>query len=187
MPIDDMSADFLAQGQGGFQPQTQNNILLRIHGLNSASAGAMGEDILTVSLESFPIPKTTLEAMELDFMNEKVKFAGKATVEDMSVVYKDFVDMGTLETLSDWFYGETYNPLTGKIGLTKNYKKEATVTMYAPDGTHDREFYCKGLWINNFDAGDADQTAGDKKPINITYSIDKVYPLNFSSKGTIGM
>lgn len=178
MPLSDMSAAHLAAQAGAFEPQRQNNALLRIHGL---ATGAAGEDIVTLSLESFPIPKTAIEAMELDYLNEKRKFAGKVNVEDMTVVVKDFVDIATMSVLMDWFM-QTYDPFTGQIGLAKNYKKKGTVTMYGPNGANDREFECIGLWINNFDPGDVDMTAGDKKVINLTLSIDVVRP----GKGTFG-
>jgi hypothetical protein len=178
MPIRDMSAGHLVSQGGSFEPQRQNNALLRIQGLMT---GNSGEDIVTLSLESFPIPKTAIEAMELDFLNEKRKFAGKVNVEDLSVVVKDFVDISTMQVLYDWFL-QTYDPFTGQIGLAKYYKKRGTVTMYGPNGAFDREFNCVGLWINNFDPGDIDMTSGDKKVINLTLSIDKVLP----GKGVYG-
>lgn len=177
MPIEDMSAAHIAAQDGFFEPQRQNNALLRINGL-------IQEDIVTLSLESFPVPKTNLEPVELDYLNEKRKVAGKVTHDDLSVVVKDFVDVAVLYVLTDWFL-QTYDPYTGRIGLAKNYKKKGTVTMYGPNGGFDREYECIGLWINTFDPGDIDMTTGDKKPINLTLSIDKALPGNgvYSGRG----
>ncbi len=169
MAVDDMSAGHIAAQSGFFEPQRQNNALLRIFGLGE------GEDILAISIESFPLPKTTITASEAMYMNETVKFAGRVTFEDLSVVYKDFVDMPTLKILSDW-YLTTYNPWNGRIGLARNYKKTAEAVMYGPQGGFERKFKLQGLWINSFDPGDQDMTGEGTKLINIGLSIDKAFP-----------
>lgn len=168
MPIDDMSAAHIAGQDGFFEPQRQNNALLRIDGL-------MSEDLLTLSLESFPIPKTALTPIELNFLNERRKVAGPANVEDLEVVVKDWVDVQTRLVVTDWWL-RTYDPVTGRIGLAKNYKKRGYVTLYGPNGAFDREYLCYGLWISNFDPGDVDMTGEDKMVMNLTVTIDKCLP-----------
>lgn len=168
MPIDDMSANFLAAQEGAFEPQRQNNALLRIWGIDA-------EDVVTLSVETFPLPKTALTPIELNYMNERRKVAGPANVEDMEVTFKDFVDVNTHAALMQW-YLDTYDPLTGRVGLARNYKKKGEAVMYGPNGGFDRSFELIGLWISNFDPGDIDMTGEDKKLINLTLSIDKCIP-----------
>ena len=168
MAIDDMSAAHIAGQNGFFEPQRQNNALLRIDGL-------LDPDLLTLSLESFPIPKTALTPIELNYLNERRKVAGPANVEDLEVVVKDWCDVNTRLVLTDWWLN-TYDPVTGRIGLAKNYKKRGTVTLYGPNGAFDREYLCYGLWISNYDPGDVDMTAEDKMIMNFTITIDKVIP-----------
>lgn len=168
MPIRDMGAFHLAAQGGSFEPQRQNSILLRIFGL-------MYSDLVTLSLETFPLPKTALAPIELNYLNQRRKVAGTANVEDIELVCKDFIDNPTLAILTDWWL-QTYDPYTGRIGLARNYKKTGTITMYGPEGGFDREYVLVGLWINNFDPGDADHTSEDKKPITCTLSCDNALP-----------
>lgn len=172
MPLSDMSAAHLASQSGAFEPQRTNNILLRIAGI---STGQAGEDLLTLALESFPLPKTSIEPLELPYLNEKRRFATFATAENMTVTVKDFIDKPVMLALYDWFR-EGYDPFTGQTGLAGNYKKTGTVTMYGPNGAYERELHCLGMWISNFDPGEADMTSGDKVLINLDISIDKVLP-----------
>lgn len=171
MAIHDMSANFIAQQDGEFEPQRQNNALLEIHNLG------VGEDNVTLAIESFPIPKTTLTPIELNHMNQRRKVPAGANVEDMEIVFKDFVDIHVRKVLTDWFL-QTYNPATGQIGLAKNYKKRGTITLIAPNGqpNYDRQYSCIGLWISNFDPGDVDHTSEDKMVMNLSLSIDNVIP-----------
>lgn len=168
MPLEEMSAAHIAAQMGHFEPQRANNALLRIDGL-------LDSELVTLSLETFPIPKTQLTPIELNYLNERRKVAGPASVADIDVVLRDWVDNATLYVLTDWFT-QTYDPYTGRINLASRYKKRGTITMYGPEGGFDREYHCVGLWINQFDPGDIDMTSEDKKNITITLSIDKVLP-----------
>ena len=177
MPIDDMSAAHLAGQAGAFEPQRQNNAVLTIDGImpKEISGGRGIKDGIALALDSFPIPKTAIEPVQLRHLNEQRNLATSASAEDLNVVYKDFVDIPVHQALVGWFH-QTYDPYTGAIGLAGNYKKEGTVTLYGPNGGFDREYRCLGIWINNFDPGDADMASGDKMLINLGLAIDKAVP-----------
>ena len=100
MPISDMSANFLAGQAGKFEPQRQNNALLNIDSLPVPSAGSkVIPDAVTLALDSFPIPKTTVEPLQLTHINERRNLATFAAAEDVTVVYKDFVDVPVAQVL----------------------------------------------------------------------------------------
>ena len=87
-----MSANAIAQMDGGFEPQRSNNAVLIIEGLGP-------EQLLSLSLNTFPLPKQQNGSIELDYLNEKRKVAGKVTIDDMDVQYKDWVDKETAKIL----------------------------------------------------------------------------------------
>jgi hypothetical protein len=168
MPILDMSAGHIAAQAGFFEPQRQNNALLRIEGL-------LQSDLVTLSLESFPMPKFTINPVEAMYLNTRSKFAGNVNVEDLTIVVRDFVDVQTALVLWDWFL-ETHDPYTGRNGLARYYKKAGTITTYGPNGFFDREMIVQGLWINNMDPGDIDMSADDILKISLTCSCDRALP-----------
>ena len=160
-----MTADRLAAGGGDFEPQRTNNGMLYIEGMNDG-------DLLQLSLETFPLPKQSNGLIEMDFINEKRKVAGKVIIDDLEVQFKDFVDRETAKVLWDWRL-LVYNPVTGQIGLARNYKKNGIMTLFAPDGSYQRIWELKGLWPMNMDPGDIDMAGEDIVRINMSIAIDK--------------
>lgn len=174
MPIVDMSAGHIAAQLGFFEPQRQNNSLLRVNDL-------VGGFILTLSLESFPMPKIAINPVEAVYMNTKSKFAGVINIEDMSVIVRDFVDVTTALVLWDWLM-QVHDFVTGRNGMARWYKKSGTVTSYSPGGAFDRELHIYGMWPNNFDPGDNDMSSDEIRKITMTISVDNVIPgLGFNS------
>lgn len=162
-----MTADMIAQAQGSFEPQRSNNAVLAIEGLGSGR-----EDLLTLSLDTFPLPKQQNGNIELDYLNEKRKVAGKVTIDDMDIVYKDYVDKETAKILWEWRL-QVYNPNTGQVGLAKDYKKTGLITMFAPDGSLQREWKLYGMWPMNMDPGDIDMAGEENLKITMSISVDK--------------
>jgi hypothetical protein len=174
MPITDMSAGHLVAQGGGFEPQRKCNGLLRIYGIDAGGSDARG-DLITLSLQSFSLPKIGVEPLELSYKNDKRKFATFATEEDLQVSVNDFVDKPVAMSLWKWFK-QGYDPITGQTGLAYNYKKNADAILYGPNGAYERSWSCIGVWISNFDSGEIDMSAGDQNLINLTLSIDKAFP-----------
>lgn len=168
MPIDTLHADHIGAVGGGFELQRSNNALLYIVNLAGNE-----NDLITFSLASFPLPKLSSGIIEVPYLNEKRKFAGQITYDDISIVINDYVDKDTSKLLHQWRY-LVQNPVTGKVGFKKAYAKEARMVMFGPDGTQEREYTLKGVWPSSLDAGEADFASEDGVKINLTLSIDKV-------------
>lgn len=150
------------------EPQRVNNYEIVINGVD-------GYDALEIAVESFPVPKSTIGVIELSHANEKAKFAGRPTFDDLTVVYKDLVTLDTRGILMAWYYS-VYDPNTGKMGYAADYKKSGFVKAYGPDGGelgNHSEFDLLGIWPSAFDPGDADHTGEDYVRISLTLSIDK--------------
>lgn len=167
MPIDTLTANHIGAVGGGYEIQRQNNALLYVVGLDGNS-----NDVLTLSLQSFPLPKVSSGIIEVPFVNEKRKFAGAITYDDLTIVFNDYVDRPTAEVLFRWRYS-VQNPDTGAVGYKRDYAKEGRMVKFGPDGTaDDREWELRGIWPSTMDAGEVDFAGEDAVKINMTLTID---------------
>ena len=125
MPLADFTADHLATTS--HEPQRSNNALLFLYGL----PGGGDATAMATAIDSFSAPKWTNSPVELSFLNEKRKVAGRPMVEDMTVTYKDFIDQNIAAVLMAWRL-QVYNPWTGRMGFAKWYKKRGAVLLFGP-------------------------------------------------------
>jgi len=65
--------------------------------------------------------------------------------------------------------------VNGHIGWARNYKRNALVTLYGPDGSAERYWHLIGVWPGSFDQGDIDMEGGDYLKITMTLNIDKAF------------
>lgn len=159
-------------GKANYEPQRQNNALMYIVGV-----GGQQENVLTLSLSAFPLPKVTQNPIEIGYLNEKRKFAGNPTFDDLSVTFNDYIDVGTADALLLWRH-QCYDPNRGTVGLASSYKKSGWVTLFSPDGDpgYNREYTLIGIWPSMFDPGEIDHQGEDVVRITCTFTIDKAYP-----------
>jgi len=151
-----------------YEPLRVNNNILIIDDDN--------EDI-RLALQTFPIPKITLGEIEVGYMNEKRKFVGLPTFEDITIVFADYVDKGIAKWCAEWMK-QGYDWETGAAGMATAYKRSGRIIQFSPDGeSHTREYELIGMKPTNFDPGDADLTGEDYHRINLTVSVDKALPM----------
>lgn len=162
-----LSAQHLAPSQGFFEPQRQYNWALEI-----ALDDAGDQVVIMQSLESFEAPKVEVEEIELAYANEYRYVAGKARFDESSLVVKDFVDIGTANALQKWFQ-QVYNASTGSIGLAKDYKKIADLTLVSPDQSTTRIWKLIGIWPRRVEFGDLDMTGSDKVVLTASLRFDR--------------
>ena len=167
MPLDTLNADHIGQVGGGFEPQRQNNILLYVTGLAGNE-----NDVITLSFTSGPLPKANIGIIEVRYLNQIRKFAGTPTFDDLPMVFNDYVDQETATVIANWFY-LSHNPVSGKTDLAANYKRNGRMVKYGPNGEFDREWEIQGMWVSNFDPGDADMEGEDRVRITASLTIDK--------------
>ena len=154
-------------GSQHWEPQRVNNAVLHFSDLP-------GDEELVLALSSFPLPKKTHGIIEVGYVNEKRKFAGLPTFDDLSVIYKDYVDKNTANILLKWDR-LVYNPLTGRMGLKAEYAKDGYAELFAPNGEFIRHYDLIGCWPSGFDPGDIDLMGEDTVNITLTLTIDKAY------------
>lgn len=166
--VDTLHADHIAAGggAGGFEPQRTNHFLLRISGVD-------GAELIEQTLQSFPFPKYAVNPIEIKWRNSTRKVAGEATFEAVQLVLFDSFDKNVADAIYDWFV-EVYDPDTEQHGLAKDYKKDGTLVLFAPDGSNERKWKLVGIWPSNVDMGDGNYETVDKVQITVTLQIDKV-------------
>ncbi len=178
----DLQSGVLRAAMGGsasanknFEPQRASNAILRIT-LGDAGDNSAAE-ILSFSVATMALPKTSNGIIEVGFFNEKRKFAGNAIFEDLSMTFIDYLDTDTVKTLLAWRY-KVYNPETGAVGLAASYKKTGEITLFGPDGNDSAKRIWKlyGMWPSNFDHGEIDMAGEDVVRCNLSFTIDKAVP-----------
>lgn len=130
--------------------------------------------IIELACDTVGLPTVSNDPVELDYGNSQIKVAGKATVDDISVAVKDFIEPDVEKILWNWRL-QVYNPQTGKVGWAKNYKKTCTIVQYGPNGEVVRKWQLDGCWPTSLDLGDMDYSSGDKKQITMNLSVDNAY------------
>tara|TARA_R100001086_G_scaffold201006_1_gene117240 strand:- start:3937 stop:4458 length:522 start_codon:yes stop_codon:yes gene_type:complete len=169
--IENLTAQHIGgQSPGEFELQRQNNGLLYIVGLDGNNDNA-----ITLALSSFPIPKVNSEIIEVDYLNEKRKFPGKPTFDDLSVILRDYVDRDIAGILHRW-RKQAWDWETGKIGRVANLKKQARIELFAPDGTEVREYELHGVWPSAVDGGEIDMASSEGVQITVTLTYDRFIP-----------
>ena len=171
-----LTADHIALQGAGYEPQRSANFTLQVVGL-PGSTGGSGDDgpetILRLSLREVPIPFVKLETTEVPYGNEVRYVPGKAKVAAVTFKFNDFVDVDVARILTNWL-DLVYKPSTGVMGLAKDFKKSATVTRFAPDGTLERKWNLFGLYPTMVDPGSGSMESSDVVQISVEFSVDKV-------------
>lgn len=171
MVLDQLTAQHIGgQAPAEFELQRQNNGLLHIVGLEGNN-----DNVITLALQSFPIPKVSSNIIEVDYLNEKRKFPGKAIFDDLSIVIRDYVDRDLAGILMRW-RALAYNHDDGKIGRAAQLKKQGRITLYSPTGDLPREYELQGCWPSSFDGGEIDMSADDGVNITFVLTYDKFFP-----------
>lgn len=155
-----------------YEVQRTNNFrfVIDLGELENMSQG----NIIELACDTAGLPTVSNDPIELDYGNSNVKVAGKATVDDISVAVKDFIEPNVEGVLWKWRC-KVYDPATGKVGWAKNYKKSAMIVEYGPNGECERKWVVDGVWPTSLDLGDMDYSSGDKKQITMNLSVDNAY------------
>ena len=153
-----------------YEVQRTNNFRIDINLTEfGAEVGQIG-----LACDTSGLPNSTTEANELHYGNSMVKVAGKTSFDDISVTVKDFIEKDIEQILMKWRYA-VYNPETGKVGWSTNYKREARITLYSPNGTRERTWVAQGVWPTAIELGDLDYSSSDLRKLTMTLSVDHAY------------
>ena len=182
-----MNANHIAAGgsAGSFQPQTANNGLLLIYGLEVFGAAATRgplANVISLAIRNFQFPMQSSAVHTISFLNADRKFASNKQLDPMSFEVTDYVDQPVAATLQNWRHA-VLDPINERVGLARNYKKMGEIILLGPNGQYDRRYQLQGLWPSDFMPGGIDYQNGDAHTINMTLQVDKFYPIQSTGWG----
>lgn len=176
-----LTANHLAPSKGFFEPQRTYNWSLEI-ALDNA-----GDQILIMQgLESFAAPEESNDEITLNYGNEKRYVAGQAAFSTAELVLKDFVDMGVANAIIKW-RRQVYNAETGSVGLARDYKKNADLTLMAPNQSVVRIWKLQGIWPSKVHYGDLNMATNGNVLVKVTLRYDRAIPGSNLSVGLAGI
>lgn len=129
---------------------------------------------LRFMLKSFPLPKETTEAQDINYFNQTIKVAGKTTFDNFTMVLRDSIGFDVEQKFLNW-RNRVYDPRTGRMGLAAMYKLDAMVYEFTPNRDYYRAWKCEGCFPSGVDYGDMDYDDGGEKQISVTISVDRAY------------
>ena len=185
-----MGANFLAPAQGSTQPQIQSQfeVVFDLSSGSPVTTGAAGGSIdfksadknsITLATDTSGLPNITFAEVELHHLNERVYMAGGVTFETIPLNCKDMIDGSTASAMWRWSL-RVYNPVTGKMGLAADYKRNGLIYVYGPGGERKRTWQLIGCWPNTINFGSTlDYSAKEAvNHIESTIRYDRAIPVN---------
>ena len=161
-----MPRSYTADAIEALTPQRTNNFIFRISGVE-------GADMLQLAVQEVPAPNYTIEALDLQYFNETRHFAGIANYENMSVVFRDFLEPRIASILYAWRQS-VWNTETGLAGNPSDYKKAGSLVLLSPDAATERVWQCIGIWPTAANFGSFRHDRPAYNTINVTFSVDKI-------------
>jgi hypothetical protein len=158
------------QAKGLFEPQRKNNWIIQFH-----LPDARGVRDIQVAAQTVTLPQQEIAEVELDGLNYSTKVAGKVKFANIDFEFKDYLDTQATNAMLAWHY-MVANPATGVVGLAKQYKKDADIILFAPNGSMERRWKLQGCWLPKFDPGALDRGSGDKNMCKGTVCYDRAVP-----------
>lgn len=156
----------------------RNNHFRFVIDLNDLQAnnntGVSNGEIIELACNSIGLPNITKNAIDISYGNSKVHVAGEVDIDNISLQVNDFIEPDVEGILYEWAR-HVYDPKTGKIGWAVNYKKNATVVQYGPNGEVKRKWALQGVWPTNIDGGEMNYEGSEKKQITMDLQVDNAY------------
>lgn len=163
--VETLGASHLA-GEG-FEVQRTNNFEIQINGVTDE------DRILILSVVSGFLPNESNEVITLNYGNTQITVAGAARPNNSgTLVVRDLIQKDIEQAIDKW-RATVYNKETDGIGFAFDYKKDAKVVQYAPDGTLLRTWDLEGVWPSAVDYGQISYESPGVKTISITLQYDK--------------
>lgn len=137
-------------------------------------AGIEIDPDLRFMVVSFPLPKESTEVSDVSYFNQTIHTAGKTTFENTTMVLRDTIKYDTEKKFLNW-RKKVYDPETGTMGLAAEYKCDAIVREYTPNGEQYREWKLVGCFPSGIDYGDLSYDDGGEKQLSVTITYDFAY------------
>ena len=173
-----------AIGNDDWEPQRTNNFEIQFLNLGSLFTIDQGlalpgnaSDLITLSVKSVSDPSVTINKLQVSYGNNTVNYAGKPEYGDVEVVVNDFIGIQTERILMGW-HKLVYDPKKETIGWSSQYKRDAYLFEYSPDGTVVRRKQLRGVFPGNISPGGFSNEDNSIREISATFYCDVVIPLD---------
>ena len=171
-------------GNDNWEPQRTNNFEIHIYGLDNLTSADKGLSMpsnagkfLTLSTDSVGDLGVNIDALNVDYGNNRIHFAGKPDYGTISLSFNDFVGLETERIIAAW-HKLVYNPKTQQIGRASVYKKPAHLLEFSPDGDYIKCWELHGCFPTSVSYTGYNQSNADIRKISVTLSIDYAIPLD---------
>ncbi len=176
-------------GTNTFEPQRTNNFEVRFEGLDElvSSTGSYkytgcGKAI-TLSVATAGDLNQSIDAIPVSYGNNAIKFAGKPTLNSISISVNDFIGLDTERILEAWS-ALVYNKNTQNIGKATDYKRRAYLIEYSPDYEVCKIWQLEGCWPGSITYGGYAQDNNNIRQISFDLHIDFAYALDTATVDT---
>lgn len=169
-----LTAMHIGQMNGSYEPQRKNAFSFEV---DVPFEG--GKELIKLSLNKAFAPGYESETFEISYLNEKVQFAGKPkNIGEGAIELHDYVDQNVRNAILSWYF-LVYNPTNGAVGLASDYKRDAYIVMFGPDGSNTRLWKLKGSFPFKVEPATGGFSYEDNGASLITCNIkyDKAIPL----------
>ena len=137
-------------GRANYEPARSTDFELFVTGLGDLIEGVSDEnaqEVVRFAVAKAPVPHFSIDALEQRRGNTVQKFAGTPSFEAGQLEIYDWIGQGTKSILMAW-QAKACNLETGKTGILTDYKKDATLVEYSPDGQAIRAWDMYGVWVS---------------------------------------
>jgi hypothetical protein len=160
------SADHIAPKEGSFEPVRAYDYTVMFSKLKD----------IDLHVRTANLPTITNEPIEIPYMNETRKVAGKIAIEAGELTVGDFVDPDTAKLIEEW-RGLVSDVKMGYVYNATTYKDDGELYLYQGNGTLIRTWKLIGCWPSNVNFGSLDYSSSDQVQITMTIQYDKAYML----------
>lgn len=139
---------------------------------STTSSYANAQEVIRMSVVSFPIPHFTQRPIEVKRGNTTLKYAGVPEFSSGQLVLNDYIGADTAGVLEAW-QNLSYNVKTEKVGVSADYKKDCFLIEYSPDYQPVRRWILRGCWVSGLSEDTMSNEQNNGKKITATIEYDR--------------
>lgn len=132
-------------------------------------------DILRLNAQSVSLPTYSVDPIVVPHLNIDVKFAGRPTLGDLTVVFLTGYDSLDVIALLESWHNLIFSAGSEQIGLATNYKADGHLYILRPSLEIYRQYYFVGCWPSNIGDKEYDWSASENVTRTVMFQVDKVY------------
>jgi hypothetical protein len=146
-----------------YEPKKKNRFILRF-------PSSLGINEWYVSTTSRP--STSINPVEIPFLNTSTYVAGRFTWDTINVTFKDPIGPSAAQALMEWFRLHAES-VSGRMGYAAGYKKDIELDMLDPTGVTVEKWIIQGAFITNLNFNDLSYSDDALADISVTLRPDR--------------